>query len=109
MELDVNINELEQQRYNAIKETNEYIEINILIGKEKEKLDNDRIGRMPVITTTMHGCGAEEVACMYSTLTALVEYFEKQYPAECCFAELCMYSNDMGSIEIPKNQNNEEE
>jgi hypothetical protein len=92
--------EMERRRYNAIKKSGKYIELNILIGVEKEKFDG-HTGKLPVVTTYARGCGPEEIANMYLVLKSMVEYYEQEYPAECLLASLTMTSNNMGTIDRP--------
>lgn len=98
MEFDINnINEMERQRYNTIKEKGEYIEVNILIGSDIDNYQNAK-GRIPVITTKMHKVGPIEIASMYMALKALTEQFENDYPMECRYGDLCMNRRNIGSI-----------
>ena len=107
MEYNVDIDEMERQRYNSIKKSGKYIELNIIIGAEKEKFDG-HIGKLPVVQSCAHNCGPEEIANMYSVLKNMVEYYRKEYPAECLLAELTMNCDNMGSIDLSKNKNEEE-
>ena len=53
MKFNIDVGGMEQQRYNAIKDKGEYIEVNILIGTEKEHF-GDFSGTLPVVTTIMN-------------------------------------------------------
>lgn len=108
MEFNIDAAEMERQRYKAIKEKGKYIEVNILIGTEKDNYEG-RTGRMPVVTTKMHDCGAEEIACMYLTLKALTNQFEDNYPMECAMGTLLMNTHDIGSIKKEFDENEEED
>lgn len=94
MEFDsIDIPEFEKQRYKSIKNSGKYIEMNILIGAEKEKFDG-KTGRLPVVSMTLHDCGPEEVASMYVTLKTMMKQYQEDYPTECLLAELFMDSDD---------------
>lgn len=100
MNFNLNKNEMEQRRYNAIKKSGEYIELNILIGVKQDKFDG-HTGKIPVIQGTMKGCGSEEIANMYTVLQNLIEYYEETYPMECMLAKATMDCNRMGVIDTP--------
>ena len=103
----VDLNEMEKQRYASIKRKGEYMELNILIGTEKENYE-DKLGRMPVITTSMYHCGPEEIACMYATLKSLVEHFQEHYPIECLLSDAFINIDNLGSIDIRSNPEEDE-
>ena len=98
MKFSININEMEQQRYNAIKRKGEYVELDILIGVDDSEF-RGHTGKMPVVTTQIHGAGPTEIACMYATLNALVKQWEEDYPAECLYAKMCMNSQNVGTVQ----------
>ena len=100
MEFNVDMSELEKQRYKAIKNSNKYIELNILIGTDDEETYKDRTGKMPVITTIMNNCTSSDIGGMYMTLRNLVDHFEKEYPLECIVAKQSMKITDIGSREF---------
>lgn len=100
MKFTIDMNEMEQQRYNHIKKSGKYIELNILIGCEDEKFDG-KIGKLPVVTTCMHGAGSTEVMCMYQILGLLREHLEEEYPAECILSKIATNVSYEGHIETP--------
>lgn len=102
----IDINEMERQRYNAIKKTGEYLELNILIGAGKDRVDGCDC-KMPVVTTTMSKVGPEEVGCLYATLKQVIQYYEKHYPLECLLSKMGMSVEDMGSSITPLNKDEE--
>lgn len=108
MEFNVDMNALEKQRYDAIKKSGEYLEFNVLIPCEKEQHE-DWNGKMPVVTTCMHGAGPEEIANLYAVLCKMVEFYEKRYPAECLFAKLTIDCTRMADFDVPLDRKNEEE
>lgn len=104
--MDVNMEELERQRYDAIKKTGQYLELNVLIGAENE--NEDTTHKFPVVTTTMCHCGSREISCLYATVRAFLKSFEEKYPLECLAVKLGIVDvNDLGSIEADKNETEE--
>lgn len=101
----VDIPEMEKQRYNCIKNSGKYLEMNILIGAENEDLGDGLVSKAPVISTHMCKCGSQEVGCLYVTLNELMKSLEKRYPMECCIAKLAMHVDDLGAVD---NSNEEE-
>ena len=102
----VDVDEFENQRYEAIKKSGKYIELQIIIGTEKETF-NGREGKMPVVKGCMHHCGPEEVGNMYVILKQMTEYYKEKYPMECAFAELTCECN--GVMDISNKISDEEE
>ena len=99
MEFDeVDVNEREKQRYEHIKKSGRYTELNVLIGVESEGFADDTEYKTPVITLDMHNCTAKEVSCMYISLKEIMNTLEKQYPAECLIAKLGMGVETLGSL-----------
>ena len=99
MEFDkVDVNEMEKQRYEHIKKSGRYAELNVLIGVESEGFADDTEYKTPVITLDMHNCTAKEVSCMYVSLKEIMNTLEKQYPAECLIAKLGMGVETLGSL-----------
>lgn len=81
----INMSKKEQKRYNAIKKSNEYLEFNILIGKEKTKYDDEE-GVIPVVTSNMHNCSYKEIAYLHASLKIMVEQLEQDYPLMCLYS-----------------------
>lgn len=107
-DMDVNMEELERQRYDAIKKTGQYLELNILIGAENEDENEDTTHKFPVVTTTMCHCGSREISCLYATIRAFLNSFEKKYPLECLAVKLGIVDvDDLGSIEADKSKTEE--
>lgn len=104
----IDIPEMERQRYNAIKRTGQYVELNILIGVENEEEKDNTAVKSPVVSMHMHNCGPMEVASLHATVKAVIENLEKQYPVECLMSNLTMKTEDMGSINIPLSDDEEE-
>lgn len=103
----IDVNKMEQQRYDNIKKKGEYIELDILIGTEKDDFGG-RKGKLPVVTTTMKDCGPEEIACLYATLQNLCEHFEKEYPMECMLSKLAMEVQHVSTVQTKIDRKNEE-
>lgn len=99
------VDELENQRYSIIKNSNHYIELQIIIGKEKEIM-NGHTGKLPVIKQNMCHCGPEEVGNMYVVLKNMTEYYKQKYPIECALAEL---TSECTGIMDTNSDTNEEE
>ena len=95
----IDIPEMEKQRYQAIKRTGEYVELNILIGTEEDDQENGISTKSPVVTTCMHKCGPKEIACLYATLQAVSNVLEEKYPFECFLAKMGMRVENMGSVD----------
>ena len=97
MDYKLDINEMEKQRYEHIKKSGAYIELDILIGAKTDTFDG-HTGKLPVINSYMNGCGKEEIGNMYIILKSMVEYYREQYPMECALAELTMSCNRMSEF-----------
>ena len=104
----IDIPEMEKQRYNAIKRTGQYIELNILIGVENEEEKGNTAVKSPVVSMRIHNCGPMEVASLHATVKAVIENLEKQYPVECLMSNLTMKTEGMGSINIPLSDDEKE-
>lgn len=101
-------NKSEKQRYDKIKSTGKYLELDILIGKDLDVYE-DKVGRMPVITTIMKSVGPEEIVYLYATLLSIIEYYEKEYPMECLAAKMLTDIKEIGIIETEFNCYNQED
>lgn len=109
MELnDINIPEMEKQRYEAIKRTNKYLEMKILIGAENDKSECGMVSKTPVVKTDMHNCSSQEISFLYITLQSIIKSLEERYPKECLISKLTMEAQHMGSVQW-KNENNKED
>lgn len=106
MEMKVDMHEFEKQRYKAIKNSNKYIELKVLIGTENEEFDG-HVGRMPVVSTEVKNCGEQEMACLYSTLRAYIDHLEKEYPVECLLGKMAMDINHASTV-VHYNKEDEE-
>ena len=95
----VDVPEMEKQRYDLIKNSGKYLEINILIGVENEDMGDGLVSKAPVISTHMCKCGSQEVGCLYVTLGELMKSLEKKYPMECYIAKLSMRVDNLGAID----------
>ena len=102
MKINVDIDGMEQQRYDAIKKSGKYLELDILIGADKEKDEHGNTVKMPVVTSVMHRIGSEEIANLYTILTQLKTYYEKEYPIECLLAGLTTNCSRMNCINTVK-------
>lgn len=98
--MEFDIPEMEKQRYENIKKSGEYIELDILIGTESKSVDG-YTRKTPVISSCMQNCGLEEIASMYVVLKNMVELYEEKYPEACLFAKLTMNSSRMWTITNP--------
>ena len=87
----IDIDKMEEQRYEDIIQRGKYIEVKLLIDSEEK---NEKI---PIITTCAHDCKPLDIGCMYLALKALTEQFKKTYPAECLASELTMNTEHLGS------------
>lgn len=105
--MEIDIQGLEKQRYDAIKKTGKYLEFNVLIGTEDEDI-GEGVGRTPVITTDLHGCGSEEISFLYATLQNMLVSLSKQYPVECFMAQIGMEGYAMGFTQHPIDVDEEE-
>lgn len=101
-DINLNIPRMEQQRYEKIKKSNKYMELDVLIGDEDEDLGDGFIVKSPVVSTTIKGVGAKEVGCMYMTLHELIKSLEKEFPSECFVAKLSMRAEHDGAVSIEK-------
>ena len=109
MEIDkIDVQGMEKQRYNSIKESGEYLELNVLIGTENEKEGNGVTSKSPVVKTEFHKCGPKEVSCLYVVLQSILTMLEKEYPGECAAAKLCMTVDKMGSKTFVVSEEDEE-
>ena len=98
----LNIPRMEQQRYEKIKKSGKYMELDVLIGSDNEDLGDGFIVKSPVVSTTIKGVGAKEVGCMYMTLHELIKSLEKEFPSECFVAKLSMRAEHDGAVSIEK-------
>ena len=98
--MEFDINEFELQRYDNIKQSGNYLEVNILIGCEKDIIQG-HTGNVPVVRTTMHNCGPEEVANLYASLQGLMTQLEKDYPLACLYAKTAMKVTAVKTTEVP--------
>lgn len=101
---DVNIPEMEKQRYESIKNSGKYAELKILVGVENDGSKNGVASKSPIVTTSMHNCGPEEVACLYLTLKTVLNSLKNKFPMECFMGEMTMDVQDMGSIDLNENE-----
>lgn len=92
---DVNIKELEKQRYADIKQRGKYIEVDILIDAEDDISNTTDISKTPVISTSFHQCTSRDIAFMYAALISIAKDFEKDYPAECLYAKMALNARDV--------------
>lgn len=106
----LNIPEMERQRYKAIKASGEYVELNILIGVEDDiSLDEEVTTKSPVVTTCLHNCGPKEVACLYATIQSVMKVLERKYPVECLLlSKIGTSVEEIGSIDITKDLDKED-
>lgn len=106
----LNIPEMERQRYKAIKASGEYAELNILIGVEDDiSLDEEVTTKSPVVTTCLHNCGPKEVACLYATIQSVMKVLERKYPVECLLlSKIGTSVEEIGSIDITKDLDKED-
>ena len=101
-DINPNIPKMEQQRYEKIKKSERYMEINVLIGRDDEDLGEGFIAKTPVVRTTIKGVGPKEVGCMYMTLHELIKSLEKEFPSACFAAKVCMRTENDGVASIEK-------
>lgn len=97
--MEIDIEEMERQRYNSIKKSDKYLELNILIGEEKEEFENGHKGRVPVVKTTMIHCSTEVIMALYSTLQSLINHYEEKYPVECFLAKHIAEASYIGEFD----------
>ena len=78
----------EEIRAKKIKESGNYLELNILVPSERVEDEDETIHREPVSHIEGKNYGAAEITCMYMTLKELLDYFIENYPRECLEGEL---------------------
>ena len=101
-DINLNIPRMEQQRYEKIKKSGRYMELDVLIGSDDEDLGDGFVAKSPVISTTIKGVGPKEVGCMYMTLHELIKSLEKEFPSACFAAKVCMRTENDGVASIEK-------
>ena len=101
-DINLNIPRMEQQRYEKIKKSNKYMELDVLIGSDDEDLGDGFVAKSPVVSTTIKGVGPKEVGCMYMTLHELIKSLEKEFPSACFAAKVCMRTETDGVASIEK-------
>ena len=79
---------MEKQRYDAIKASNEYYELNILVGADKVKCEDGATCNVPVVRLEGKNCDEVMIACMYLSIKSMLEELRKEYPAECLAADI---------------------
>lgn len=104
----IDVPEMERQRYQSIKKTGRYVELNILIGTEEDTKENGASTNSPVISTCMHKCGPKEIACLYATLQAVSNILKERYPIECLLGEIGIEVKNMGSIDSSVDEDEED-
>lgn len=107
----IDIPEMEKQRYDSIKKSGEYLELTILIGVENDVDENGTTYKTPVVATHMCGCGAQEIASLYSTLHAFLKTLKERYPLECLLGDMLMNTESLNVITLDdeKDKNNKED
>lgn len=101
-DINLNIPRMEQQRYEKIKKSGRYMELDVLIGSDDEDLGDGLVAKSPVVSTTIKGVGPKEVGCMYMTLHELIKSLEKEFPSACFAAKVCMRTENDGVASIEK-------
>lgn len=101
-DIDLNTPRMEQQRYEKIKKSNKYMEVDVLIGTDEEDLGDGLIAKSPVVSVAINGVGPKEIACMYMTLHELIGSLEEEFPTECFTAKVCMSTENRGITSIEK-------
>ena len=101
-DINLNIPRMEQQRYEKIKKSGRYMELDVLIGSDDEDLGDGFVAKSPVVSTTIKGVGPKEVGCMYMTLHELIKSLEKEFPSACFAAKVCMRTENDGVASIEK-------
>ena len=101
-DINLNIPRMEQQRYEKIKKSERYMELDVLIGSDDEDLGDGLVAKSPVVSTTIKGVGPKEVGCMYMTLHELIKSLEKEFPSACFAAKVCMRTENDGVASIEK-------
>lgn len=89
--------ELEKQRYDAIKKSDKYLEVTILVSSESEET-TEETSTVPVIRVNMNNCTGFDVGYTYLALKHLSEDFMKNYPKECLYAEFTTDYKNLGMI-----------
>ena len=106
---DVDMAEMEKQRYDSIKASGKYAEIKILVGAEAEKSEDGTMSKTPFISTTMRDCSSEEVACLYVSLKAVLQSLRDKYPVECFLGDTIMETTNYGTIDLSEDLSKDEE
>ena len=57
-DMNLNIPRMEQQRYEKIKKSGKYMELDVLIGSDNEDLGDGFIVKSPVVSTTIKAASA---------------------------------------------------
>lgn len=107
MDFNVKMDKGERKRYEDIKKSGSYLELDILIGPETE-LQDGSYGRMPVVSTNMYNCTREEISCLYSILKRLYEEYKEEFPSECTYAEEKLGMEKVGFIQTLSDLDTEE-
>lgn len=108
----VDIPGMEKQRYESIKKSGEYLELTVLIGVENDVDKNGTTYKNPVVATHMCGCGAQEIASLYSTLHAFLKTLKERYPLECLLGDMLMNTESLNVITLDEDDekdNNKED
>ena len=106
-EYNVDIKEMEKQRYESIKKSGRYAELSILVGAEKE-VYNGQEGVMPVITLDFEHCGSSEVSCLYAIVNKMKTYLEQEYPMECLHSS-SLSCTEINNFSVPSDNDKTEE
>ena len=108
MKFEIDMDAMEQRRYDEIKASGKYLEFDVLIGHDETHLINGTKGKMPVVTTAFNGANGEDIACLYATLGAYMQELEKQYPAECIMSKIGMNLVSLETFETPREESEED-
>lgn len=90
-----NITEIENDRYNEIKDKGHFLEFNILIDSFDVSANfinksDDINGTQPVISLNMHGCTPLTVSFLHRALLSCIKDLEKNYPMETFISKMCL-------------------
>ena len=103
-DMEVDISAYEHARYQAIKDSGEYVELSILISGNNDDANSD----LPCVRTEMREANPEMVGKLYTSVKMYLDHLRKEYPMECLLAEFSHEAVTIGQVECPLDDDEEQ-
>lgn len=97
MNIEMDLNGIERQRYKKIKESGQYLEFLTLIGVDD--MTGNKEGNMPIVQLMLHNCSGKEISMFYVSLKNIIKKLYEEHPMECALGDLGILDcEDLGVI-----------